>query len=158
MSRIPPEMHARVLDLACQITNAVLADDAALSASHYLSLVAYYQAQTDAGLGHPFLTETVADFTEDPVTALRYYQLALQQAEESGAPEPTQTILLAMGTRWLELGQWEQAEACWQAGHREAIRQNDPVTLEEAAQLLKAHCPAPPPGEPDRTQPPGAAS
>jgi hypothetical protein len=137
VSSIPPEMHERVLDMACQITNAALADDTALREAHYLSLLEYFEAQTDAGQGHPFLTETVADYTDDPVAALRYYQLALEQSHKLGVTEPMQTILIGIAEKLLELGMPEQAEARLHDGRKEAIRRNDEFAIAEADRLLK---------------------
>lgn len=137
VSSIPPEMHERVLDLAAQMTNAALADDDPLCQSLYQGLLEYYYEQTAAGQGHPFLTETVADYTDDPAEALCLYRQALVQSQKMGATEPTQTILLGVATRLIELGQREQAEAYLREGQKEAIRRNDEFAMEEAKRLLK---------------------
>ncbi len=137
MSSIPPEMHEKVLAWATQMTNATLADDDALCQSLYLGLIDYYNEQTTAGPGHPFLTETVADYTDDPTAALSYYQLALAQSQKLGEAEPTQTILLGSAAKLIELGLQEPAQAYLQAGRNEATRRNDEFAIEEADRLLK---------------------
>lgn len=137
MSSIPPEMHEQVLDLAAQMTNAALAEDDPLCQSLYQGLLEYYNEQTAAEQGHPFLTETVADYTDDPAEALRYYRQALVQSQKMGSTEPTQTILLGIATKLIELGQREQAEAYLWEGQKEAIRRNDEFTIEEANHLLE---------------------
>lgn len=137
VSSIPLKMHEHVLDLAAQITNAALADDDALGQSLYQSLLEYYNEQTAAEQGYPFLTETVADYTDDPAEALSYYRLALVQSQKMGTSEPTQTILLGIAAKLLELGQREQAEAYLRDGQKEAIRRNDEFAIEEANYLLK---------------------
>lgn len=137
MSSIPPEMRAKVLELALQITNATLADDDALSDSGYQNLLEYYREETAVGRGHPFLTEVVADYTEESNAALRYYQVALEQSQRIGPAEPTQTILLGMTVKLLELGKVEQAEAYLRDAKKEAVRRQDEYSIAEADRLLK---------------------
>lgn len=135
MNRVPLELYDRVVELALQITNATLAEDEALCQSRYETLVEFHREQTAAGREHPFLTETVADYTDDPATALRYYRQALEQANRLGTTVPTQTILLGISAKLLELGHCEQAEAHWREGRREAVRRHDEFAITEAERL-----------------------
>lgn len=137
MSSIPPDMYERVLELTVEITNATLAEDDALSQSLYQSLLIYHQEQAAMGRVHPFLTETVADYTDDPTEALRYYKLALEQSRDIGNGEPTQTILIGIASKLLELGQREQAEAHLRDGRIEATRRGDGFSVAEADRLMK---------------------
>jgi hypothetical protein len=66
MSTIPPEVYDRVGELAADITNATLADDHALAESLYQRLHLYHEQQLAAGRSHPFIIETLADYTADP--------------------------------------------------------------------------------------------
>ena len=137
MNSIPLDMYDSVLELTVGITNATLAEDDALSQSLYLRLLIYYQEQIAAGRTHPFLTETVADYTDDSTEAMHYYKLALEQSHALGDSEPTQTIRIGIASKLLELGQREQAEAHLRDGRAEAIRRGDEFAVEEADLLLK---------------------
>lgn len=137
MSQIPPEMYERVRELALAITNATLADNDALADSFYQQLLAYHEEMQRAGASHPFLVETLADYTDDNHEALRIYQRALVMSREWGQEEPTQTILVGMAQRWLELGNKEQAEACLRDGCTEARARGDLDTLKEIEELRK---------------------
>lgn len=137
MSQIPSEMKDRVLDLCLAITNATLADDAALADSYRQQLLAFHDEMQKAGTSHPFLVETLADYTDDDLEALRIYQRALDMSREWGPEEPIQTILVGMANRWIELGNEEQAEACLRDGHAEALAREDSDTLKEIKEIRK---------------------
>ena len=137
MSQIPPEMYERVRDLALAITNATLADDEAVADSLYGQLLAYSEEMQKAGTSHPFLVETLADYTDDDREALRIYQKALAMAHERREDDPTQTILVGMAKRWLEVGNDEQADACLGDASAEALSRNDSETLKEIDELRR---------------------
>jgi hypothetical protein len=59
----------------------VVADDQSLQESHVQALRAYYDEQVELGRSHPFLTEAMADQTDDAGGAVELYQLALEQAQ-----------------------------------------------------------------------------
>ena len=111
MSTIPPDIFERVGDLAADITNATLADDHALAESLYQGLRLYQEERLAAGRSHPFIIETLADYTNDPTQALRYYEQALAMSRQMTSDEPTHTILISTGEQLIELGRREQAEA-----------------------------------------------
>lgn len=138
MSQIPPEMYERVRELALAITNATLADDDALADSHFHQLLAYHEEMQRAGTSHPFLLETLADYTDDDREALRIYQRALVMSREWGQEEPTQTILVGMAERWLELGNEELVEACLRSAYDEAFSRGDADVLKEIEELRRS--------------------
>ena len=136
MSTIPSDIYAHVGELAADITNATLADDHALVESLYKRLLTYHEEQLAAGRSHPFLVETLADYTDDATHALRYYEQALAMSRLIPSDEPTQTILISIGTRLLDLGRREQAEAFIREGRTEAVRHADTDSIEDADRLL----------------------
>jgi hypothetical protein len=135
MSNIPPDIYERVRELALAITNASEAGDAALQDSVYQSLLAYHEEQTRLGRSHPFLTEALADYTDDVATSARYYELALEQAH-AYSDEPTHTKMISLAERLIELGQFERAEAYLRDGRAEAVRCDDTSWIEDADRLL----------------------
>src|SRR5687767_10285786 len=110
MDNIPPVLYERVHELALAITNASEARDDAIYNSLCESLRSFYHEQAGSGRSHPFLTETMADYTEDAVEAARLYELALEQAR-TFPNEPTHTKMISLAHQLIELGRREQAEA-----------------------------------------------
>jgi hypothetical protein len=135
MSNIPPDIYERVRELALIMTNASEAGDDALQDSGYQSLLTYHEEQTRLGRSHPFLTEALADYTDDVATSARYYELALEQAR-AYSDEPTHTKMISLAERLIELGQLERAEAYLHDGRAEAVRRADAFWIEDADRLL----------------------
>ena len=90
------------------MTNATCADDVPLYDSLYQQLLAFYEDQSRRGTLHPFVVETLADYTEDRQKALCFYREALTISESD---EPRYTILISMAERMIEIGERDQAEA-----------------------------------------------
>lgn len=61
---------------------------------------AYHDEQAGLGRSHPFLTEAVADYTEDPSEATRLYELSLEQAGMF-PDEPKHTKMISLAQRFL---------------------------------------------------------
>jgi hypothetical protein len=137
MSTIPPDIYERVSELAADITNATLADDRALAESLYQRLHNYHKEQFAAGRSHPFIVETLADYTDDPAQAIHYYEQALAMSRHMTSDEPTHTILIGIGTHLIDMGQREQAEAFIRDARAEALRRGDTDSVEDADKLLE---------------------
>jgi hypothetical protein len=135
MSSIPPDIYERVHELALGIVNASEAGDGVLHASCCQALRAYFDEQTASGRSHPFLTEAVADYTDDVAESVRLYELALQQSREF-PDEPTHTKMISLAEQLIELGRREQAEAYLRDGRAEAVRRGDASWIEDADRLL----------------------
>lgn len=140
MNNIPPDIYERVHELALALTNATEADDSALYDSLYQTLLDFYHDQTRQGRVHPFLTEALADYTDDAAISAQYYELALKQSGMFPG-EPTHTKMISLAERLIELGQIERAEACLRDGRAEAVRRGDSYWIEDASRLL-AQCAA----------------
>lgn len=137
MSTIPADIYEHVGDFAADITNAALAGDDALAASLYQRLQLYSDEQLAVGRSHPFIIETLADYTADPAQAIRYYEQALAMSRHMTTDEPTHTILIGIGEQLMELGRREQAEAFIRDGRAEALRRGDSDWVENADRLLQ---------------------
>jgi len=137
---LSPDIYEHVHELATDITNATLADDRALAESLYQRLLAYHQEQLAAGRSHPFLIETLADYTDDASQALHYYEQALTMSHQMASDEPTHTILIGIGTKMLEMGRREQAEAFIRDGRIEAVRRADSNSIIEADKTITKRC------------------
>jgi hypothetical protein len=143
MSTIPPDIYENVGELAADITNATLADDDALAASLYQRLRLYHDEQLAADRSHPFIIETLADYTDDPAQAIRHYEQALVMSRQMTSDEPTHTILIGIGEKLIELARCEQAEEFIRDGRAEALRRGDKDWIEIADRLLQKGEPNP---------------
>jgi hypothetical protein len=136
MSNIPRNIYERVHELALAITNASEAGDDALHDSRCQTLRAFYDEQASLGRSHPFLTEAMADYTDDAAEAVRLYELSLEQGR-AFPDEPTHTKMISLAEQLIELGRREQAEAYLRDGRAEAVRRRDTQWIEDADRLLQ---------------------
>jgi hypothetical protein len=134
MRPIPKDVYDCVANLACGMLNATYAEDAALHDSLYEQLRAFYEDQAKHGALHPFVVESLADYTSDRQEALRLYREALAISEPD---EPRHTILISMAERLIEVGQREQAEASLRDARAEAEDRNDAYYVSEAERVLR---------------------
>lgn len=137
MNTIPPDIHESVGELVASIALAVLAEDCALAESFQQQLHSYCHAQLAAGRNHPFLLETLGDFTDDPAQAFCHYQQALEMSRGMNTDEPTHSILIGLGEQLIEMKQFEQAEAFIRDGRTEAVRRKEPDWIKNANKLLQ---------------------
>ncbi len=135
MSNIPPDIYEQVHELAFAIVNASGAGDDTLHDSLCQTLRAYYDEQASSGRSHPFLTEAMADYTDDTVEAVRLYELSLEQAR-TFPDEPTHTKMISLAQQFIELGLTERAEAYLRDGRAEAVRHGDTFWIEDADRLI----------------------
>jgi hypothetical protein len=136
MNDIPSDIYERVREIAADIVNASEIGDDFLMSRHQHALRAYYDEQTESGREHPFLTESVADYTDDPVEAVRLYKLALEQSREH-PDEPVHTKMICLAEKLIELGREEQAAAFLRDGRAEAVRCHDAGWIADADELLQ---------------------
>jgi len=95
----------------------------------------FYCEQVGAGCSHPFLTEAVADYTDDPKEAAELYRLSIEQSR-AFPEEPTHTKMISLAEQLIVLGRREPAEAYLRDGRAEAVRRGDSFWIQEADGLL----------------------
>lgn len=100
--KIPDDMYKRVFDLATGLMNASEASDTRTYWQLYRELEMYCKAET--ARDHPFLWETLADFTTDDQASIALYAKALESAQRLGATEYEASILLALAERYRDIG------------------------------------------------------
>jgi hypothetical protein len=140
--KLPDDMHGTVLDLAAALVHASEHADTRAKWRLYGELRDYCEAEAAAGRDHPFLWETLADFTTDDRVAIGFYRCALALAEQMEASEYEASIRLELAHRHLELD--EHAIACAYAlAADEQARELDDLDLRRAiSQFLLDHLPA----------------
>ena len=136
---IPPDIHARVVALTDAILNACEDGEEEASASLYAQLHAYCDSIAAAGRDHPFLWETLADFTGDDHVAIAHYKHALMLANAAQAINYEASIGLALAERLSNLG--DVAAAQDHARRADALAQRtDDLPLRQAiSQFLLDH-------------------
>lgn len=106
---IPKDVYDHVVGVAVEMANASTVGDTRSQWRLHEELRQYCDALAVNGRDHPFLWETLGDFTSDSGVAIGYYQRALQQAQHLGLIEGEASILLELARRQVDLGQPEQA-------------------------------------------------
>jgi tetratricopeptide (TPR) repeat protein len=133
-STIPEDIYDQVAELVHDIVDATYAEDSELIAKSYEALRSYCVKQMMRGKNHPFLPETLADFTEDHESAIRLYKQALELAERT--QNQTHTILLSLAERYRDLGLTSEEKTCLEAAYQDAVSMGDGEDIEKAAALL----------------------
>ncbi|WP_442682878.1 hypothetical protein ACSBPQ_15015 [Stenotrophomonas sp. JC08] len=139
--KIPADIHQRVVELTDAILAAGQSGDAGLAGSRYQALLAYCQATAAAGRDHPFLWETLADFTGDDHLAIGHYRhaLALALAGADAAADYAASICLALAERHTNLDESSTAHA-YALQAEEHARGSDDLPLHQAIhQFLLEH-------------------
>lgn len=131
MTELPEDMYKRVFDLATGLVTASESGDVENMWRLYNELREYCEAESASGRDHPFLWETLADFTTDEKAATDLYLKALESARKLKAPEFEASVLLALAERSRAIGDGESAnQYALQAG--EVAKVLDDSELKEA--------------------------
>lgn len=137
--RVPDDIHERVLGLTTDILNTWEPDYKRARWRIYGELRDYCESVAITGRDHPFLWETLADFTVDDRTAIDIYARALALAIASGASEYEASILFALAERHSNLGEVSVAyDYAFQANER-AMRTDDLDLRRDISQFLLDH-------------------
>jgi hypothetical protein len=139
MREVPRAIWAEVLDVTTQLTWCTEEADAERAAALFGELRAIYQRQLELGQSDPFLTEALADYTDDDLEAVHLYRLALAQGA-ARPDEPLHTKEISLGARLISLGDTQAARIALLRGKAEAQTRNDSHYVQYADELLAA-CP-----------------
>jgi hypothetical protein len=136
-SSIPPDLYSRVFDLATAITSASEASDNGAYAAGVAELRALFEERARQGTPHPFLTEALADYTDDAKEAVELYQLAIQQCIAFDG-EPTHTKHIGLAERLVELGEVGRAREHLAVRRDAARRVGDKEAIDHAALVARS--------------------
>ncbi|WP_269792563.1 hypothetical protein [Stenotrophomonas sp. Iso1] len=106
---IPADIHTRVVDLTNAMIDAGQSGDTEGAESLYAELSRYCESVAADGRDHPFLWETLADFTDDDRDAIAIYLRALPLASAADAAEYAASICLAVAERHSNLDEFDVA-------------------------------------------------
>lgn len=137
--RVPDDIHDHVLGLAVELVDASANGATREHWRHYEQLRHYCEAQAESGRDHPFLWETLADFTTDDRIAIELYVRALGLARLHEAHGYEASIHIALAQRHADRGSTAIAmDHAWQAD--ELARQLDDLELRRSiSQFLLDH-------------------
>ncbi|WP_449465387.1 hypothetical protein [Stenotrophomonas humi] len=107
--KIPADIHARVVELTNALIDAGQSGDTDSGESLYEELSRYCESVAADGRDHPFLWETLADFTDDDRDAIGIYLRALPLATAANAAEYAASICLAVAERHSNLDEFDVA-------------------------------------------------
>ena len=139
--RVPSDIHERVLDLTTGISWG--SDDTRTRGHLYAELRDYCESVAAAGRDHPFLWETLADFTVDDRISIEIYLRALPLATAAGATEYAASICFALAERHSNIGEASVAYDYAVQANELAIRTDDLDLRREISQFLLNHSGAP---------------
>jgi hypothetical protein len=117
---VPRDIYDRVFDLATALTEARERTDTRRGWALYSELKGYCEAQERAGVAHPFLWETLADYTDDDTVATALYMKALKQAQAPARAAYRASIQFALAERHKTLGNSDLAYKYALAANEEA--------------------------------------
>lgn len=142
MTELSENTYQKLHDLATELVTASEAGDAGEIWRHYNALREFCDAESAAGRDHPFLWETLADFTTDDQGATELYLQALESARKLKAPEFEASILLALAERSRAMGDGESANQYAMQASEVANNLDDPELKDAIAEFfLDAHSP-----------------
>jgi len=134
--RVPTDVHERVLGLTIDMVNS---DDTRANWSLYGELRDYCDSVAAAGRDHPFLWETLADFTTDDRTSINIYLRALTLATAVSATEYEASICLALAERHSNLGEVSLAYDYATQANELAMQTDDLDLRRDISQFLLDH-------------------
>ncbi len=106
---VPKDIFHHIFEISSKLVNATYAEDMKSYWDAYNELRLYCEAESNSGRNHPFLWETLADFTYDPRAAINLYMEALNQATRLEMAEYKASIQIALAERFQEMGERKQA-------------------------------------------------
>jgi hypothetical protein len=133
---IPEHLYSEVFAIVTKIKDAALADDEAAQATHCDELRQLYERVASSGRVDPFLTEAMADNSDNPQEAVALYRLSLEQCA-AFPDEPLHTKRIGLVRCLLDLSQSDDASIELDRARFEANRLGDTEALEEIAQLSR---------------------
>jgi hypothetical protein len=136
---VPEPLYQKVLALVGDIAQAEVREEAAFAqakaAESYNELFELYQRRESAGESDPFLTEALADMTDDSELALRLYQKAIDQCSDFPG-EPVVSKRIGLARQLISLGRKAEAQKQIEAARRDAFSEHDIEAIRELDSLL----------------------
>jgi hypothetical protein len=117
---IPGDIYYRVLGIATSLVNSSESFDREGQRARYYELREICESEIALGRGHPFLFETLADFTDDNQMAIGLYLKGLEIATGADAIAYRASLNFALAGRYKDIGDAKLA-------YKYALRANEEV-------------------------------
>ncbi len=137
--KVPDDIHEQILDFAWRIVDASQPIDRRAKWRLYGELRDYCESVAASGRDHPFLWETLGDFTSDDRAALGIYARALALATAAGAIEYEASILFALAERHSCLGEAAKAYDYASQANEYAMQTDDLDLRRSISRFLLEH-------------------
>jgi hypothetical protein len=135
---IPPALYDEVFDLVTAIAQPdakpLSAVDETKASEAYTKLHALFKRRESSGESDPFLTEALADFTDDNPESIRLYKLALDQCAAFPG-EATISKRIGLARALIQAGRTIEAREQIEVARREAFSARDAASLGELDEL-----------------------
>jgi hypothetical protein len=139
---VPPALYDEVFALATAIAqpDARPLDviDEVSASDAYAKLLALFKDRENSGESDPFLTETLADFTDDNSESIRLYKLALDQCSDFPG-EATLSKRIGLVRELIKADRKIEAREQIDVACRDSFSARDTASLEELNELA-AQC------------------
>lgn len=129
------QLFKQVEQLAEALMSAADRDDEAVFYQLYDQLKSLCEQHVGKKSDHPLFFETLADFTDDNVTAVDYYQRAFLIADSLKENEYKASIQFSLAQRLIELDQIGEAKGALVKAEKFASFTEDDVLKKEIAEL-----------------------
>jgi hypothetical protein len=135
---IPPALYDEVFALVTSIAQPdaepLSAVDETKASDAYAKLEALFKRRESSGESDPFLTEALADFTDDAAESIRLYKLALEQCAAFPG-EATLPKRIGLARALIQVGRKMEAREQIEIARREAFLARDSASLAELSEL-----------------------
>lgn len=133
---LPQDLYESVLSLSIVLTNTRLEKDVQAQWRAYEALQQFCEKAAGNGRNHPFLWETLADFTIDNRVAIALYQRSLEASAQLGSSGVDGTTHFALALRYHDLGDSDLAYEHATAADEIAKRTSDLSLRREISRFL----------------------
>ena len=135
MRKIPELLYKQVLGLTTEIVEALESESSQLQENAFEQLLALYNFHSETNTPDPFLTEALADFTDDPSKSISLYRLAILQSAHF-QDEPIYTKQIGLAKCLLDISEIDEVKQLLSEAIRFAREFDDEDAACEAEDLL----------------------
>jgi hypothetical protein len=137
--QVPEPLYQQVLALVSDIAQPEVREEEhfvqARAEDSYKQLLELYQRRESAGKPDPFLTEALADMTDNRELAVHLYQAAIDQCRKFPG-EPVVSKRIGLARQLISMGRKTEAQTQIEVARRDAFSEHDIEAIKEIEGLL----------------------
>lgn len=135
MRKVPEPLYSEVFGLSTELVDAFERGDADAQEDAFVRLRQLHSLQMASRIPDPFVSETLADFTDDPIESASLYRAAIEQCAYFPS-EPLHTKQIGLASSLIGLGEIEEARGILLEAIQAARNLHDTEAIAEAEELL----------------------